>query len=172
MINECLTASVFILWLLTGREVNLCFVIFAYYLLYTAIDKAGCIVYYSDEVNIFITYYSQTCFDVIALVATLALSLKYQSFIRIYLLYSCVIASSAVLNAAMLLDQVLEIGAVQDLHAFRQNISVPLDVLFAVLGSGKGGQITDYINRNLLAAHRSVYNRLNRISNHHKGARS
>ena len=170
MINECLAAVVFILWIVTGREINLCFVIFWYYLLYTTIDGATEIVYLSDYPTILVTYYSQTCFDVIALVSTLALSLKYQELVRIYLLYSCIIASSAVLNAAMLVDQTLDMNWLYSIHAFRQELSAPIDLLFAVLGSSKGGQIIRYTHRSLLTAHRSVYNRINRFSNHNASA--
>lgn len=172
MTNEIICAAVFIMWFVTGRDINLCFVIFWYYLLYSSVGAFPHVKFNADEVTIFATYYSQTCFDVLALVSTLTLSLKYQSLVRIYLLYSCVIASSAVLNAAMLVDQAFEFGVLRDIHYFRQEISAPIDVVFAVLGSSKGGQVTNYINRSLLAAYRSVYNRLNRISNHNEGARS
>lgn len=172
MSNEIICLAVFVLWFATGRELNLCFVIFWYYLLYVSVGAFPHLQFHADEVTIFATYYSQTCFDVLALVSTLALSLKYQSFVRIYLLYSCVIATSALLNAAMLVDQAFEFGVLREIHYFRQEISAPIDAVFAVLGSSKGGQVTDYVNRSLLAAYRSVYNRLNRISNHHEGARS
>jgi len=170
MSNESLAAVVFILWMVTGRELNLCLVIFFYYLLYSTSGFDGVQSYFIDSATVYVTYYSQTCFDVIALVSTLALSLKYQELVRIYLLYSCIIASSAVLNAAMLVDQTLDMNWLYSIHAFRQELSAPIDLLFAVLGSSKGGQIIRYTHRSLLTAHRSVYNRINRFSNHNASA--
>lgn len=173
MINEAILAFVALVWLLTGRGLNLCFVIMAYYAMYIA----GAIlpfelVYSVSTAEALTTYAAQLSFDTIALVCVVALSLLYQEFIKIYVWYGAIIATSAILNSLMLMQVATDVYSIEHIHEFRQILSVPLDVAFAVLGSGKGGQNYIHINRSLLGACRSVYNRLNRISNVLKGAKA
>jgi len=164
-------ALVVAIWLLTGRGINLCFVIIIYYALYLAypIVEQGAIVqtFFGEAV---IIHASQLSFDTIALVLTFAISTIYHKSIKIYLCYGAIIATSAILNALMLFGIAYGIEELfYQAHAFRQNIAVPLDLLFAALGSSKGGQFTDYFSRGLLSTGRSVYNRFNRFSNYFKG---
>jgi hypothetical protein len=164
----CIVAA---LWFLTGRGINLCFVILLYYALYIAyplLPELSIAMVALGEAQAI--YASQLSFDTIALVLTLALSNIYHKSIRIYLVYGAIIATSAMLNASMLFGVTVGCEELYYIHALRQEISAPLDVLFAVLGSGKGGQFTDYFSRSLLSVGRSVYNRINRFSNHFKGA--
>lgn len=163
----CIVAA---LWFLTGRGINLCFVILLYYALYMAyplLPELSIASVPTGEAQAI--YASQLSFDTIALVLTLALSNIYHKSIRIYLAYGAIIATSATLNAFMLFGVTVGYEGLYYIHALRQEISAPLDLVFAALGSGKGGQFTDYISRSLLSAGRSVYNRLNRFNNYHKG---
>lgn len=163
-------ALVVAIWLLTGRGINLCFVVLIYYALYLSYPllPQGEVIesIYGEAL---VVYASQLSFDTIALVTTLALSTIYQDSIKTYLFYGAIIATSALLNACMLFGVATGYEELYYIHAMRQEIAVPLDLLFAALGSGKGGQFINYISSSLLSVSRSVYNRFNRFSNHFKG---
>ena len=73
--------------------------------------------------------------------------------------YGAIIASSLVLNGLMLYDQMLDLSIVYKAHAIRQEFSIPLDVLFAVLGSANVERT--HINHRLRAGDSSNYNRSN-----------
>lgn len=161
---------IFLIWLGTGRGLNLCLVIILYYALYMAYPLfPELAVTITTTPEALVVYAAQLSFDMIALVSTVAISIIYQKNINIYFLYGAIIATSALLNAVMLCGVAVGKESLYWLHAYRQQIAAPLDLLFAVLGSSKGGQIIDYTYRSLLGAGRSVYNRLNRISYHIKG---
>jgi len=170
MTNLEALSVIFLIWLCTGRGLNLCLVIMFYYAIYMAYPLfPEMTITRTTEAEALVVYASQLSFDMIALVATVAISYIYQKNINIYFLYGAIIATSALLNATMLFGVAVCEESLYWLHAYRQQIAAPLDLLFAALGSAKGGQIIDYTHRNLLGASRSVYNRLNRISYHIKG---
>ncbi len=173
MINEATLAAIVAIWLFTGRGLNLCFVIICYYALYILGAILPFELLYSvSTAESFATYAAQLSFDTIVLVCVFALSLLYQEFIKIYVWYGAIIVTSAMLNSMMLIQITMDVFNVEHVHAYRQSLSVPLDVAFAALGSGKGGQNYIHISRSLLGAGRSVYNRLNRISDVFKGAKA
>lgn len=162
-------ALIVLIWLVTGRGINLCFVIIVYYALYLAYPLLPADIVHTSTVEAQVVYASQLSFDTVAFTLTLALSSIYHKSIRIYFCYGAIIATSAICNAFMLLGVTVGSESLYYIHAMRQEISVPLDLLFAVLGSGKGGQFTNYIGRSLLGACRSVYNSLNRFNSNFKG---
>lgn len=163
MSNEAALFVISMIWLLGGRGVNLCLLIIAYYTVFELTNISGAIgVFFADESVIFGTYIIQSCIDLLFLTLTVFLSAIYQKFIKIYFAYAAIICTSLVLNGLMLYDQMIDLSIVYQLHAIRQELSIPLDVLFAVLGSALGGQA--YLNHSLRTANGSNYNRSN--SNH------
>lgn len=142
---------------------DLCLAIILYYLVFIAFSMlpAERIFDVSPE-DVYLTYLYQASVDNAMLCFISLLSLKYQSSVRFFSAYAAIVASSAFLNVAMLFDQITNLGMVAELHEMRQELSIPLDVLFAVLGSRAGGQLYTVINRGLHTTRRSDYNELNR----------
>ena len=163
MSNEAALLVISLIWLLGGRGLNLCLLIIAYYAVFMVTDITDANGYFfADENSVLGTYAIQCSIDSIFLTLTIALSTIYHKFIKIYLAYAAIIGTSLVLNGAMMYDQMIDLSMVYQLHSFRQELSIPLDVLFAALGGAIGGQA--YINLSLRDANRSNYNRSN--SNH------
>lgn len=170
MSNEAALIVIAAIWLARGGGVNLCLVILLYYTTFIITSISGIYdVFKTDESTVYGTYAIQASIDCMFLVFTALISVSCKKFIKIYLAYMAIIGTSLALNCLTLLDQMIDLSVIYKLHAIRQDFSIPLDVAFAMLGSGNG-QITDNIRRSLRAAGRSVYNRLNRISNHNQGA--
>lgn len=163
MSNEAALFVISMIWLLGGRGVNLCLLIIAYYLVYMLCDiteLSGC--FFADEDVVIGTYAIQCSIDSIFLTLAVGLSTIYHKFIKIYVAYAAIIGTSLVLNGLMMYDQMIDLSVVYQMHAIRQELSIPLDVLFAVLGSALGGQA--YISLGLHTTNGSNYNRSN--SNH------
>lgn len=170
MSNEAALFIIMMVWLLGGGGLNLCLLIIGYYITFMLCDITELSGYFfaGDEV-VMGTYAIQCSIDSIFLTIAVGLSTIYHKFIKIYLVYAAIIGTSLVLNGLMMYDQFTDLSMVYRLHVLRQEFSIPLDVLFAVLGSGLVN-VNYSFNHNLRAVNRSVYNRLNRISNHIKGA--
>lgn len=163
MSNEAALLVILTIWLLGGRGLNLCLLIAAYYAVFILTSITGIYSYFVAPEDVVLgTYAIQISIDSIFVTLTLALSTIYQKFIKIYLAYAAIIGTSLVLNGAMMYDQMIDLSMVYQLHSFRQELSIPLDVLFATLGSAIGGQA--YISHSLHHANGADYNRSN--SNH------
>ena len=163
MSNEAALFVISMIWLLGGRGVNLCLLIIAYYLVYMLCDITELSGYFFADDDVVIgTYAIQCSIDSIFLTLAVGLSTIYHKFIKIYVAYAAIIGTSLVLNGLMMYDQMIDLSMVYQMHAIRQELSIPLDVLFAVLGSALGGQA--YLNHSLRTANGSNYNRSN--SNH------
>ena len=160
MTNEAALLVIAAIWLFSGRGLNLCSVIIAYYVTFLLFDCTEMSGFFSVDLDTAIASYAiQVSIDSLALTAALYLSTIHKKFISLYIAYGAIIASSLILNGLMLYDQVIDLSIVYQLHAIRQEFSIPLDVLFAVLGSAAGGQA--YIAHNLRTANGAVYNRSN-----------
>lgn len=148
-------------WLLMDRRIGLCLVIIAYYSLYLITELTDAVGYFGAGVDLtFATYLLQLSVDAVVLICIAALSVFYHNSVKILLLYSFIVSTSFLLNGLMIYDQVLELSIIYSLHTIRQEFSIPLDVLFAVLWSAlHAGQNT---LDNLRTGHSSIYNRLNR----------
>ncbi len=163
MSNEAAFLVILTVWLLGGRGVNLCLLIAAYYVVFMVCDITEISgAFFAADDAVYGTYIIQCGIDSVFLTATIALSTFYHKFIKIYFAYAAIIGTSLVLNGLMLYDQMIDLSMVYQLHAIRQEFSIPLDVLFAVLGSALGGQA--YLNHSLRTANGTNYNRSN--SNH------
>lgn len=126
MINEIVTVFLAGLWLVTGRGFNLCSVILAYYLAYLAITKLTL-----DTVLIY--YACQMGLD--AVVVYVCCTLVYRHRQALPLGYAIVALSSLYCDGLKLLDEVTGSYVLSVIHEFRQELSVPLDVFFAAVGS-------------------------------------
>lgn len=157
------TATLIVLtcyWLVMDRRLSLCFLIACYYALFLITDLTELDGYFSATVDETLgTYCIQMSVDSVALVSIALLSLIYQKNIMIYLCYGAIIATSFLLNGLMLYDQVLDLSVIYKLHTIRQEFSIPLDVLFAVLGSAHNARQNNVDN--LRTGYSSIYNRAN-----------
>lgn len=160
MSNEAALLVILTIWLLGGRGLNLCLLIALYYCAFIMTNVYGVTtVAFMPEDAVYGTYAIQCSIDSVFLTLTIALSAIYKKFIKIYLAYAAIIGTSLVLNGAMMYGQMLDLSIVYHLHSFRQELSIPLDVLFAALGSAIGGQA--YISHRLHTSNGADYNRSN-----------
>lgn len=160
MSNEAALIVILAIWLMSGRGVNLCLLILLYYAAYLLTSVAGIhSIVVTDHVTVFATYAIQTSLDSMMITAIICMLLCGKQSIQILLAYGAIITTSLLLNGAMLYEQMLDISIIYKLHAIRQEFSIPLDVLFAVLGSAAGGR---YFDRGLPPTHVAGYNRANR----------
>lgn len=159
MTNELAMLIMIAIWLKTGRGFNLCLLIVAYYILYE-ISHA---IYYNipHQTATEFYYLAQIFIDLTILFVCLLLACKdiKQSFI--ILLYGLVVFSSLAVEGLSLIDDSLNKELIIDLYDLRQEYSHALDLIFAVLGSGRGELIN---NLNLFIRVRRVYNRLININ--------
>lgn len=163
MSNEAALIVITAIWLIGGRGVNLCLLILMYYLVFLFVDPTKLNGYFSADFDVAVsTYALQASVDSLIITVIVYLSSIHQNMVRIYMLYGAIIATSLVLNGAMLYDQMLNLSVIYKLHAIRQEFSIPLDVLFAAIGSAAGGKA--YVDRRLHPIDRTVYNRSNRDS--------
>ena len=133
MSNELALLVILLVWLKTGRGINPCLLIAVYYVLYEISQ--------SLTVNLTQIYFtSQIIIDITILFSCLLLAYKNikQSFI--ILLYGLVVFSSLAVEGLRLVDEVSSSYVLIDLYDLRQDA---LDLIFAVLGSGRGELIND-----------------------------
>lgn len=159
MTNELAVLILAALWLKTGGGVNLCLLILGYYAVFLAsVYLRAAPLDVATASNVYMVYIKQSVIDLTFLILCLYLSVKYQNFIGFYGLYTAIIASSLVCNGLMLFDQVIDLHRFYQWHKWRQEIAIPLDLLFAVLGSG-GVRISNHDNPYLRTGAGKRYNR-------------
>lgn len=159
MTNELAALLIAALWLKTGRGANLCLLILAYYLVFLAsVYMRSAPPDYSQPMNVYLVYIKQSAIDLTFLVLCVSLSVKYNKPVNFYGLYAAIIASSLACNGLMLFDQASDIDRFYQWHKWRQEVAIPIDILFAVLGSG-GVRGSNNNNANL---RRGTYKRYNR----------
>lgn len=167
-INITVLIVLSIYWLVSVRKVDLCLLIIAYYALFLIADLTELDgLFETDLYTTFGTYCVQLSIDAVVLVSIAVLSFFYHESIKLFAAYGAIVATSFLLNGFMIYEQVLELSTVYKLHAIRQDFSVPLDVLFAVLGSAHNARQNTLDS--LHTAYSSIYNCLNRISNYFQG---
>jgi hypothetical protein len=159
MTNELALLILAALWLKTGRGVNLCLLILAYYAVFlVSVHLRSAPLDVTQSTNVYMVYIKQSAIDLTFLILCLYLSAKYQKMVGFYGLYAAIIASSLVCNGLMLFDQVVDIHRFYQWHKWRQEVAIPIDILFAVLGSG-GVRISNYDNPYLRTGAGKRYNR-------------
>lgn len=145
-------------WMIADRRIGLCLVVALYYAAFIATELTDLQGYFKSDLDTTLgTYLVQMSVDSIALVTVAGLSLFYQKNIKIFVSYGAIIATSLLLNGLMLYDQVLDLSVIYHIHAIRQEFSIPLDVLFAVLGSVRDDRQGSLDN--LRTRYGSIYNR-------------
>lgn len=160
MSNEAALIVIVAIWLFSGRGLNLCFLIIAYYFTFLIASPYNITsLIFTDSETTYGTYAIQCSLDSLALVSVIALSSFHHNFTRIYFAYAAIIGTSLLLNGIMLLDQMANVSMIYKAHAIRQEFSIPLDVLFAVLGSAAVERT--HINSRLRTGDSSNYNRSN-----------
>lgn len=160
MSNEAALIVIMAIWLFSGRGLNLCLLISAYYVAFLSVDiTALSRLFVADATSVYGTYAIQCSLDSLMLLSIIYLSTFHHNFTRIYLAYGAIIGTSLLLNGLMLFDQITDLSMFYRAHAIRQEFSIPLDVLFAVLGSAAVERT--HINRSLRTGNSSNYNRSN-----------
>lgn len=160
MSNEAALIVIVAFWLFSGRGLNLCLLIAFYYATYLATSLTGIHeLFVTDSQSVYGTYAIQCSLDSLMLLLIIYLSKFHHKSTRIYLGYGAIIGTSLLLNGLMLLSQLSDISMIYRAHAIRQEFSIPLDVLFAVLGSATVERLHN--NHSLRTGHSSNYNRSN-----------
>ena len=160
MSNEAALIVIVAIWLWSGRGLNLCLLIAAYYVAFLCVDITALSRFFiADASTVYGTYAIQASLDSLMMLSIIYLSSFHHKSTRIYLSYGAIIGTSLLLNGLMLFDQITDLSMLYRAHAIRQDFSIPLDVLFAVLGSAAVGQ--SHIDSNLRTSYDSNYNRSN-----------
>lgn len=136
MSNELVAVIITATWLISGRGINLCLLILGYYLLYIHID----IITYGKLSN---SLYNliQVGVDSFVIVLACLLSFRDVKLRLICIFYAVFVLSSLTLDALMVFEELFNTLIVSWLHEHRQTIAQPLDLIFAIVGSGFYGCI-------------------------------
>ena len=97
-------------------------------------------------------YIRQSALDLLIIVGCCYLSVSYEKTRWLCLWYAVVVGTSQLIQLLMILNPVLFATA----HATRQILSIPLDITFALLGSGLGVHLLRFANR-IFAAYNQLY---------------
>lgn len=158
MTNEVVACIIFLMWAIKGRGLNLCFVIFIYYMLYLSTRWIPSELTYLSNLNeIVACYVLQSAIDCSVIALIFVILSKYKASIIFCLPYAAMVSISLLCNSLMALDQAFEVNYFYRVHLFRQSLSFPLDLSFAFLGSGFFGYLV--ANFTLPTRGRSDYNR-------------
>lgn len=160
MTNEAAILIIAAFWLLSGRGLNLCFVILCYYALYLLSTDLPSELVIVGSYKISIPYYlTQSALDITVMLSALALSVIYKKSVIICFAYAAIVATSLFCEISMLLDQAFRINALSFIHEARQQYSIPLDLFFAFIGSRLGERLL--VSVFLLTGFSLRYNRHN-----------
>lgn len=131
MTNEAVALIILFLWLAGGRALNLCLLIFLYYISYMALDS----LFYGHVSNQ--TYsFVQTILDSIVISLACLLSFRDKGFNLVCIVYALFVLSSLTMDLLMVFDEVYQTKVIYKYHEYRQLLSHPLELVFALLGSG------------------------------------
>lgn len=121
------------------QRVNLCRVILLYYLAYFAIS-------YTPGVSATVYYAAQALLDAAVIMACCFLARRPGASIA-PVLYAFFVYSSFLCEGIKFIDEAYRFYAFTELHKLRQSVSVPVDVLFAVVGSDGVRRILSFCRR-------------------------
>jgi hypothetical protein len=134
--NEQAAILLFVLWLVTGRGLNLCLVILLYYFTY--------IVLRSLTVHEPAVYYgAQMALDTLIIACCCQISSFHKISNIIALTYALIIFTSLMCEGLKLVDEIGRFYVFNWLHELRQSVSMPVDIVFAIVGSAWGGGLLD-----------------------------
>lgn len=115
-------------WQLTGRGLNLCLLVLSYYIAY--------LVLWGLTVDNPLIYYAfQATLDTTVILFCCVLAYRDRPFRIIPIGYALVVFTSLLCDGLKLLDEAAEVYLLTGLHIARQQFSIPIDVIFAVVGS-------------------------------------
>lgn len=135
MNNEVAALVILLAWVLRGAKFDLALVIFIYYAAYIAIDLT------SFEWVLFQS--AQALIDLSIILLCVILAFKSYNLAHPCFLYSIAVLSSLCVEVTHLLYGAGFNGLWYEVYEYRQEFSFPLDLIFAIVGSGKHGLITD-----------------------------
>lgn len=141
MSNELVGLLIFLIWLKSGRGLNLCLLIFIYYVAYEISHITFYNILQLESPEIYFT--SQILIDFCILYSCLLLAYNNVKRSFIILLYGFVVFSSLAIEGLRLVDEVSGSKFLLSVYDSRQEFSHSLDLLFALLGSGKNGLVND-----------------------------
>lgn len=132
MSNEQAAILLLVLWLVTGRGLNLCLVILLYYFTY--------IVLRSLTIHDPAVYYgAQMALDTLIIACCCQISSFHKISNIIALTYALIIFTSLTCEGLKLVDEIGRFYVFNWLHELRQSVSMPIDIVFAIVGSAWGG---------------------------------
>lgn len=157
MLNIALFTAIFLLWLFSRQShFNLALIILFYYVGYFFLQPtAPHSVYWAEY------YVMQTALDGLVVLACCYLSTFCHVLRGVVLCYAVIVGTSQLSQQLMLINPDIFMRVFE----VRQWLSVPVDLLFALLGSGRGGCLLRFANRVLLD-----YNQ--RYVDHSRGAKT
>ncbi len=134
--NELIALSMLIIWFVTGRGVNLCLLILTYYCLYCLSEL---ILFNSTTYQVF--HFTQVIIDTFVILTACLLSFRYMNVRLIFIAYALFVFSSLILDLLMVFDETYQSHVIYKLHEFRQYLSQPVELVFAIIGSGLSERI-------------------------------
>jgi hypothetical protein len=150
MSNELALLALLIIYSKSDGRFNLPFVICAYYVAYITMESYPLTV---TEQGAWLEFYlRQSALDVLIILACCYLSAFYQRFNKLALCYAVAVGTSQIAQLLMIFNPTQFIGV----HELRQAVAVPLDLIFALLGSGLGVHLLRFANR-IRAAYNQLY---------------
>lgn len=134
MENYAVLALCVLICAVRRRGVSLCGVICLYYILYISSE----IIFY-DEISDHLFYLLQVSVDMTILSMCYILSMTDKS--RVIICYMLVILSSLILDSIVAFGLITNVNFANDIYAIRQEISLYLDIIFAVLGASTNAMV-------------------------------
>ena len=134
--NEAAALVIFAIWLCGSRGLNLCFAILLYYLSYIALDYTLFNLVSFEVVSASIYYIVQSWLDVAVIAIVLTICTESIKTMSLHWAYAAIIATSLFCDSLMAVNVHDGFDWLYYLHEIRNMFSVPLDVAFALAGSG------------------------------------
>lgn len=134
--NELVALSMLIIWCITGRGINLCLLILSYYCLYCLSEL---ILFNSISHQSF--HFAQVMIDTFVILTACLLSFRYMNVRLMLIAYALFVLSSLILDLLMVFDETYQSHVVYKFHEFRQYLSQPAELVFAIIGSGLSERI-------------------------------
>lgn len=150
MTNEFVLLALLCIYAKSEGRFNLPFVICVYYAAYITMESYPLGI--TEQGHWVEFYLRQSALDVIVILTCCYLSVFYSAFSRLALCYAVFVGTSQFAQLLMMLNPMYFAG----IHEQRQALSVPLDLTFAVLGSGFGVHLLRFAYR-LRAAYNQLY---------------
>ena len=117
-----------VICLVSGRRYDLCRIILFYYIGYFMLWPVSL-------VSTSGYYVVQMCLDILVILVCCKISYFYKWFFIVPVCYAIIIFTSLMADGLKFIDEAMGYYAFTELHKFRQSYSIPLDIIFAMVGS-------------------------------------